>query len=310
MKSKADNPKTRDRQAGNRYFIDNAFLKTWGAKLGPHCIAVYNVLVMHANADSQTAFPSFQTIGDMTGMSRRQAVREIDKLKTNNIIRVEERTAIAPDTGKSYFLSNIFTLLHPDEWVKIDQSLCEPSDTQSLGVVPDSHQPSDTQSPPLVTQSHPNNTNLNKTQLTTKEGESPPFGPLTQAIARICKIKIRYLRPDTGKELVRIGALLDVDGITPAQVLEFDQWRKAHHWSGKKGNDPPSLKQVGEFWGQYEDWVKRDRPDPPTQPQNGANHGTHQRSNQRRTNPPIIPSEAEQDRLRRMAAAIAAPDDP
>src|SRR3990170_1490462 len=88
-----------------------------------------------------------------------------------------------------YFLTDIFTLNHPDEWVKtVDQSLCEPSDTQSLGVVSDSHQPSDTQSPPLVTQSHPNKTQLNKTQLTTKEGAFPPFGPLTQALADICKL--------------------------------------------------------------------------------------------------------------------------
>jgi len=159
VKSKDDNPKTRDRQGGSRYFIDNAFLKTWGAKLGPHCIAVYNVLVMYANVEDQTAYPSFQTIADMTGMSRRQVVREIDKLKANNIIQAERRPQTHPDTGKPYFLTDIFTLLHPDEWVKIeDQSLCEPSDTQSLGVETDSHQPSDTRSPPLVTQSHTNKT--------------------------------------------------------------------------------------------------------------------------------------------------------
>jgi len=112
-----------------------------------------------------------------------------------------------------------------------------------------------------------------------KEGETPLFELLTQALAKICKINLEAIGRSTGKELLATQDAFSRIGITPTQVLEFDQWRKAHHWSGLKGNGPPSLKQVGEFWGQYEEWVKSGRPEAPAQSTNGANHGTHQRSN-------------------------------
>lgn len=166
-----DNFKVRDRRGDNRFFVDNAFLKQWGAKLGPHCIAVYNALAMYSNADDQTSYPSFQTIADLTGMSRRQVVREIKKLEDNRIIKVDERKEVSGESGNKFFLSNTFTMLHPDEWSKDNLSIREPSDTQSLPLVTHSHQPSDCVSPPLVTPSHLNNTNKNKTQIT--RGASP-----------------------------------------------------------------------------------------------------------------------------------------
>lgn len=212
--------KIRDRRGDNRYFVDNAFLKNWGAKLGPHCIAAYNVLVMYANANDQTAYPSFQTIADLTGMSRRQAVREIEKLKTNNIIRVDERTEVNPESGKPHYLTNIFTLLHPDEWGELDKCLHEPSDSESLPLVTVSQQPSDSLSPPLVTQSHLNNTQLNNTQLTRG---NPPADSLDdtswQAILAYTEIVGLKLDKIQGKAIIQL--------VEESPNFNLDRWRLA-----------------------------------------------------------------------------------
>jgi len=141
----------RDRRGGNRYFIDNAFLRGgWGAKIGPYGIAIYNALAMFADADAQSAWPSYQTIADLTGMSRRQAIRKVDKLAGYHIINKQERDD--PKT-ESRNQTNLIILLHPNEWT---------SDSQSL--VTHSHQGSDSQSPGVVTHSHPNKTQYHHAQ--------------------------------------------------------------------------------------------------------------------------------------------------
>jgi hypothetical protein len=99
----------RDRRAGNRYFIDNAFLRGgWGHALGPHGIAVYNALALHADADSQEAYPSLKKIEDLTHVSARQVLRELEKLVAYNIIHIQSRqTKRKP---------SIITLLNQSEW--------------------------------------------------------------------------------------------------------------------------------------------------------------------------------------------------
>lgn len=147
--------KIRDKRGTNRYFVDNKFLKEYGAKLGPYSIAVYNVLVMRADFDTQAYKTSYQTIADLTGMSRRQAMREVEKLVSHNIIAKEVKWHPS-ETGKKVYTDPEFTLLHPDQWGNTDsimdtrtsdtQSL--PIDSQSPEVMTPSHQTSDTQSPP------------------------------------------------------------------------------------------------------------------------------------------------------------------
>lgn len=128
----------RDRRGGNRYFIDNALLKGgWGKKdkLGPYGIAIYNALCMFANADNQTAWPSYQTLAELTGMSRRQAILMMDKLIAYNIVN---KISNYHENGQT---SNIYELLRPDVWRSV------PYEPQSP--------PSEQDAPPPVNVVHP-----------------------------------------------------------------------------------------------------------------------------------------------------------
>lgn len=135
--------KVRDRRGGDRYFIDNALLRGgWGNKLGPYGIAVYNALALHADADDQDAYPSYGTIARLTGMSKRQAMREIEKLEQSNIIR---KMFKLDSSGQQ--TSNEYLLVNKAEWLPVSDSQSQASDSQSPPPVTHSHPPSDSQSP-------------------------------------------------------------------------------------------------------------------------------------------------------------------
>lgn len=133
----------RDRRGNKRFFIDNALLRGgWGSFIGPYGIAVYNALALHADADNQTGFPSYATIAKITGMSTRQAIREIERLISWNIIEKESRLI---DGGYS---SNIYYLLDQTQWYpwQVVTTSSPPYDSQSLPLMTHSHYPSDSQS--------------------------------------------------------------------------------------------------------------------------------------------------------------------
>jgi hypothetical protein len=181
--------KIRDKREGNWFFIDNTLIKDWGAKLGPYGIAVYNVLAMHANGGTQEAFPSFKTIGALSGMSRRQVIRQVNKLESFNIIAKEEQS-IRPGgldkngNPKKLYKSSTITLLHPDMWrgqPGEDKTVDYPkgSDCQSPGGSDQESPGSDCESQGVVTVSHPNKTNSkqdsnNKTKKSGAKRRPPP----------------------------------------------------------------------------------------------------------------------------------------
>ncbi len=157
----------RDCRNGNWYFVDNKLIKEYGRILGPHGIAVYNVLAMYSNSETQQANPSFKTIADTLGMSRRHVIRMVELLQKYNLVHVQKKTGISK-TGNPIHLPSIVTLLKPDEWITPDQSVEGSDYTQggdSESLVTDSHQGgSDSESQGVVTDSHINNTNNNKTK--------------------------------------------------------------------------------------------------------------------------------------------------
>lgn len=112
----------RDRRPGYLR-VYNDLYDNYGAQLGPYGLAVYVALCRYANQDSE-CWPSYSTIARGTGMSRRQAMREVAKLERLRIIQVE-REERKPC---------IFILL-------------DTSDSQSPPLVTHSHHPSDSQSP-------------------------------------------------------------------------------------------------------------------------------------------------------------------
>ncbi len=83
----------RDTRAPRRYYIDNVFLRGgWGQVLGPYGIAVYNALALHADGKTQDAWPSLDTIAELTGMTRQTAAKAVADLEEYRIIAVD-RTA-------------------------------------------------------------------------------------------------------------------------------------------------------------------------------------------------------------------------
>jgi biotin operon repressor len=126
----------RDRRGGERYFIDNLFIREYGKIVGPYGIAVYNALAVHADIDDQEAWPSYETIAALIGCSRRQVIRVVQQLQGLQIIQVSERK-----TKDGRRTSNGITLLHKDEWTPVS------SDSQSPPAVTHSHPASDSESP-------------------------------------------------------------------------------------------------------------------------------------------------------------------
>lgn len=112
----------RDRRPGYLR-VYNDLYDRYGAQLGPYGLAVYVALCRYANHDSE-CWPSHTTIAKGTGMSRRQVIREVNKLEELGVIAVERST----------HSSHVYILL-------------DTCDTQS-------HLPCDTQSHPRDSQSH------------------------------------------------------------------------------------------------------------------------------------------------------------
>ena len=112
----------RDRRPGYLRVYNDLYDK-FGAQLGPYGLAVYVALSRYANKDEE-CWPSHTTIAEGTGMSRRQVIREVNKMEKLGIIIIE----------RSKHRSHVYILL-------------DTCDTQS-------HLSGDSQSHPCDTQSH------------------------------------------------------------------------------------------------------------------------------------------------------------
>jgi hypothetical protein len=154
----------RDRRTEDRYFVDNALIYDYGATIGVYGIAVYNVLAVHADLKTQSSFPSYQTIADEIGCSRRKVIAAIRQLEQLHIVRKTTRLREPedlddPDDHK-YHTSNLYDLL--------DKS-CWGSAQGAPGVVQDVHQGSAQGAPGVVQDVHPNNPHLNNPHLSNDE---------------------------------------------------------------------------------------------------------------------------------------------
>jgi len=81
----------RDLRTEQRFFIDNAVIADYGARLGPHGIAVYCGLCLHARKSTQQCYPSQQTLAEELGTSVASVKRGIAKLIELKLIAVEHR---------------------------------------------------------------------------------------------------------------------------------------------------------------------------------------------------------------------------
>lgn len=95
-----------DRREPGFYIVDNEIIEVYGARLGVYGIAVYNVLLKFSNASGENAFPSYQTIADLLGMSRPKAVEGVKLLLECGLIEKTPRMSSSGDPT-----TNIYTLL-------------------------------------------------------------------------------------------------------------------------------------------------------------------------------------------------------
>ncbi len=101
----------RDRRAKNWFWMERAVVKHHGAALGTVGMSVYAVLAMMADEETQSCYPSYQTIADYLGVSRNTAIKGIKMLVEAELIVVTRR----PLTADGDATSNVYTLVSPPE---------------------------------------------------------------------------------------------------------------------------------------------------------------------------------------------------
>jgi hypothetical protein len=85
----------------------------------------YLYLCRCADSDMKS-FPSYDTIGKKMGASRRTAIKSVGILEEKGYLRVERRKA-----SKDKNLSNIYTLIHPDEVIHSGENSAPPPSAKS-----------------------------------------------------------------------------------------------------------------------------------------------------------------------------------
>jgi hypothetical protein len=113
------------------------------------------ILFTYTNAHTNTAFPSYQTISERAAISRRSAIRIVERLIEKGYIVKQKNFREAKTKGKIEQTSNLFTLFFRAKGNEPQKG----SDRMSLGVVTVCHQGSDRMSPGVarvVTYGHPN----------------------------------------------------------------------------------------------------------------------------------------------------------
>lgn len=99
-------------------------------------------------------------------------------------------------------------------------------------------------------------------------------GPLAQALLGVCKQKRSYVERNPGmcKSLKDTLRFLIEEKAQPADLPDFEKWRKTYHWSAREGPSP-TFKQVAELWGTYQEWVNQGRPNITNGPKGQSTNG-------------------------------------
>ena len=123
---------------------------------------ILTILYTYTNAHSNTAFPSYQTIADRSGFSRRTCIRTVDSLIEKGYI-VKKDTYQRSQDGKISQTSNVYTLYFKERdddknsfirnssnvIQKVYSEVVTESHYPIVEVVTESHPPSDRESPKL-----------------------------------------------------------------------------------------------------------------------------------------------------------------
>lgn len=250
-----------DRRGHGFYIVDNDIIEVHGRKLGVYGIAVYNVLLKFCNASGTNAFPSYQTIADLIGISRTKAIETVALLLKCGLI---EKTSRKSSSGESS--SNLYTLLDvkktaggsaQDEPPSTPRALPSaqdeppPSTPHALGSAP--HAPD--QYPMINTQSLEQDVLIKdipaaQEKILTQHQEM--FGAICEALG--CDYRI--LNKRSKSEIGDAATSLRKAGYSIEDVRAFmiDIWFKSWKWTDKE--QYPTLKQLCEGLGQLRSVVK------------------------------------------------------
>lgn len=117
---------------GGWFRINSKTIEEKGTEMGPYGMAVYMVLAMHADNKTGETWPSYQTIAEKTGISRRKVISTIDHLLELGVIGKEARIK---DTGDA--TSNKYTIADMPKGGGAPHA--PPSAPHAPGVVHDMH---------------------------------------------------------------------------------------------------------------------------------------------------------------------------
>lgn len=101
-----------DQREPGFFIVDNEVLEVFGSYIGVYGWAAYGVLAKHANRSGTGAFPSFQTIADLVGMSRPKAIDGVQALvDCGLVIKAPRMIEGRGQTTNSYTLVNVKKLI-------------------------------------------------------------------------------------------------------------------------------------------------------------------------------------------------------
>jgi len=147
------------------HWAQHQIIDIHGAELGPYGLAIYYALCRHTDVD-RSCWPSYATLAKETGMTRRQAIHQMNRLIRMGLVTKEPRKDEAGDpTSNRYTITDLVPTKGGDEG-------------DALG--------SEGDSPPLVNQVHqgsegdspkgepPKNNHLEDIPSSIEEGAPPP----------------------------------------------------------------------------------------------------------------------------------------
>jgi len=148
--------KIRDNREKEWFWLDNEYLNGYAKYLGTSCTVVYLSLCRHAKNETQSCFPSIESIAEENGIHKSTVIKAIKKLEEWNIIYVERcKNKI---TGRQE--KNIYYLRNKNCWKAKPSSINEPGNRVVLNSEPGSFKLKT-----RVAQSDHNNTNINNTNI-------------------------------------------------------------------------------------------------------------------------------------------------
>lgn len=93
-----------------------------------------------------------------------------------------------------------------------------------------------------------------------QRGSPPSLGPLTLKFLEICQQDFDFVSsmPKLKRQMTATLRLLVKKKADVTALVDFERWRSRYHWT--RGS-PPTMAQVGEFWGDYENWIRAGKPE-------------------------------------------------